>query len=251
MKLYCNSNRDQKKILALIDGSEAGVTGDKEMKSAKDCFCILLADDHVLIRYGIRNIITMNDKLRVVGEVSSGEEIMDFLAGSEVDMIILDISMPGIGGMAAAKLVKSKYPWIKILMLTMHKNKQYFYNAMAAGADGYLMKDDSDQELLIAIDKVLSGKSYISPHMVDDFADDVINMYRTEKKSPFKELTKREKEVLQMVVQGLTSKKMAEQLKLSQRTIDHHRSNLLRKFNRKNSIDLVNYAVRNGFAYGD
>lgn len=234
-----------------MDGSEAGVTGEKEMKPAKDFFCILLADDHVLIRYGIKNIIKMNDKLRVVGEVSSGEEIIGFLKDSEVDMIILDISMPGIGGMAAAKLIKSKYPRIKILMLTMHKNKQYFYNAMAAGADGYLMKDDSDQELLIAIDKVLSGKSYISPHMIDDFADDVISMYRTEKKSPFHELTKREEEVLQLVVQGYTSKKMAEQLQLSQRTIDHHRSNLLRKFNRKNSIDLVNYAVRNGFVSGD
>lgn len=227
------------------------MTGGKEMKPIKDLFCILLADDHVLIRYGIKNIISMNEKLQIVGEVSSGEEIMDFLKDSEVDIIILDISMPGIGGMAAAKLVKSKYPWIKILMLTMHKNKQYFYNAMAAGADGYLMKDDSDKELLIAIDKLLSGKSYISPCMIDDFADDVINTYRTEKKSPFHELTKREQEVLQMVVQGYTSKKMAEQLDLSQRTIDHHRSNLLRKFNRKNSIDLVNYAVRNGFISGD
>lgn len=240
-----------KEILVLLDGSEVVVTGDKKMKPAKDCFCVLLADDHVLIRYGIRNIIKMNDKLRVVGEVSSGEEIIDFLKDSVVDLIILDISMPGIGGMAAAKLVKSKYPWIKILMLTMHKNKQYFYDAMAAGADGYLMKDDSDQELLIAIDKVLSGKMYISPHMIDDFADDVISMYRTEKKSPFHELTKREKEVLQLVVQGYTSKKMAEQLKLSQRTIDHHRANLLRKFNRKNSVDLVNYAIRNGFFSGD
>jgi DNA-binding NarL/FixJ family response regulator len=235
----------------LIDVLEGVVRGDKGMKSMKDCFNILLADDHVLIRYGIKNIIKMNDKLRVVGEVSSGEEIMGFLAGSDVDIIILDISMPGIGGVAAAKLVKSRYPWIKILMLTMHKNKQYFYNAMAAGADGYLMKDDSDEELLFAIDKVLSGKSYISPHMVDDFTDDVISMYRKDKKSPFQELTKREKEVLQMVVQGYTSKKMAEQLQLSQRTIDHHRANLLRKFNRKNSIDLVNYAVRNGFEFNE
>ena len=104
---------------------------------------------------------------------------------------------------------------------------------------------------MIAIEKVLSGKSYISPYMAKDFADDVINMYRTEKKSPFQELTKREKEILQLVVKGYTSKKMAEKLNLSQRTIDHHRSNLLRKFNRKNSIDLVNFAVRNGFATAD
>lgn len=208
---------------------------------------VLLADDHVLIRHGIKNIIKKNEQFEVVGEVSNGKQLMSFLEESETDLIILDISMPDIGGMEAIGLVKGKYPWIKILMLTMHKNKQYFYNAMAAGADGYLMKDDSDEELLVAIKKVLSGKSYISPYMTDDFADDVINMYRNERRTPFQELTKREKEILQLVVQGLTSKQMAEQLNLSQRTIDHHRSNLLRKFNRKNSVDLVNYAVRNGF----
>ncbi|BHH81799.1 response regulator [Desulforhopalus sp. 52FAK] len=214
-------------------------------------FKVLLADDHVLIRHGIKNIIKKNVQFQVVGEVSSGKQLMSFLEESETDLIILDISMPDIGGMEAIGLVKGKYPWIKILMLTMHKNKQYFYNAMGAGADGYLMKDDSDEELLVAITKVLSGKSYISPYMTDDFADDVINMYRNEKRTPFQELTKREKEILQLVVQGLTSKQMAGQLNLSQRTIDHHRSNLLRKFNRKNSVDLVNYAVRNGFVTTD
>jgi DNA-binding NarL/FixJ family response regulator len=227
------------------------VKEEKEMKYGNESLRILLADDHVLIRHGIKNIIKKDDNFCVVGEVSNGEQLMVFLEESVVDMIILDISMPGIGGMEAVGLVKKKYPSIKILMLTMHKNKQYFYNAMAAGADGYLMKDDSDQELLIAIKKVLSGKSYISPYMADDFADDVISMYRTEKKSPLQELTKREKEILQLVVKGYTSRRMAEQLHLSQRTIDHHRSNLLRKFNRKNSIDLVNYAVRNGFASAD
>jgi DNA-binding NarL/FixJ family response regulator len=216
------------------------------MVSEQKQYRILLADDHVLIRHGIKNIIKKNDQLEVVGEVSNGKQLMSFLEDSEVDLIILDISMPDIGGMEAIGLVKNKYPWIKILMLTMHKNKQYFYSAMAAGADGYLMKDDSDEELLVAITKVLNGKSYISPYMTDDFADDVISMYRNERRTPFQELTKREKEILQLVVQGFTSKQMAGQLNLSQRTIDHHRSNLLRKFNRKNSVDLVNYAVRNG-----
>jgi len=217
------------------------------MVSEQKQYRILVADDHVLIRYGIKNIIKKNDQFAVVGEVNNGKQLMSFLEDSEIDLIILDISMPDIGGMEAIGLVKNKYPWIKILMLTMHKNKQYFYNAMAAGADGYLMKDDSDEELLVAITKVLNGKNYISPYMTDDFADDVINMYRNERRTPFQELTKREKEILQLVVQGFTSKQMAGQLNLSQRTIDHHRSNLLRKFNRKNSIDLVNYAVRNGF----
>ncbi len=217
------------------------------MIPGKKEYRIIIADDHVLICHGIKNIIKTDETLRVVGEASSGEELLALLETAEVDLIILDISMPGIGGMAAIGMVKSKYPWIKILMLTMYKNKQYFYNAMAAGADGYLMKDDSDDELLVAIAKVLSGKSYISPNMAEDFADDVISMYRNEKRSPFQELTKREKEILQLVVKGFTSKQMAEILNLSQRTIDHHRSNLLRKFNRKNTVEMVNYAVRNGF----
>ncbi|HBG19738.1 MAG TPA: DNA-binding response regulator [Desulfobulbaceae bacterium] len=212
-----------------------------------ECVRILLADDHVLIRHGIKNIMKKDLRLNVIGEANNGKELLSFLESSEVDLIILDISMPGIGGMEVIGVVKNKYPWIKILILTMHKNKQYFYNAMSAGADGYLMKDDSDEELLVAIEKVAAGKSYISPFMVEDFADDVVNMYRNDKKSPFQELTRREKEILQLVVKGFTSKKMAEHLHLSQRTIDHHRSNLLRKFNRKNSVDLVNYAVRNGF----
>jgi DNA-binding NarL/FixJ family response regulator len=222
-------------------------TGGPTMIPGKKEYRIIIADDHVLICHGIKNIIKTDETLRVVGEASSGEELLTLLETAEVDLIILDISMPGIGGMAAIGMVKSKYPWIKILMLTMYKNKQYFYNAMAAGADGYLMKDDSDDELLVAIEKVQSGKSYISPNMAEDFADDVISMYRNEKRSPFQELTKREKEILQLVVKGYTSKQMAEILHLSQRTIDHHRSNLLRKFNRKNSVEMVNYAVRNGF----
>ena len=217
------------------------------MMPMNECVRILLADDHVLIRHGIKNIMKKDLRLNVIGEANNGKELLSFLESSEVDLIILDISMPGIGGMEVIGVVKNKYPWIKILILTMHKNKQYFYNAMSAGADGYLMKDDSDEELLVAIEKVAAGKSYISPFMVEDFADDVVNMYRNDKKSPFQELTRREKEILQLVVKGFTSKKMAEHLHLSQRTIDHHRSNLLRKFNRKNSVDLVNYAVRNGF----
>jgi len=212
---------------------------------------ILIADDHALIRHGIKNIIKSDDSHEVIGEVTDGEELLAFLEKIEVDMIILDISMPKISGMELIETGKNKYPWMKILMLTMHKEKEYFYNAMAAGANGYLMKDDSEEELPLAIEKIRSCKKYISPHLADDFAEDVIGMYRHEKRSPFRKLTKREKEILQLLVKGYTSRKMAEHLHLSQRTVDHHRSNLLRKFGRKNSVDLVNYAVRNGLVASD
>jgi len=217
------------------------------MVSTKPLYRILLADDHTLIRHGIRNLISNNPALTVIGEVGDGEELLAFLETSQPDLLILDISMPKLTGIEAVSRVKKLYPEIKILMLTMHKNKQYFYHAMSAGADGYLMKEDSDEELLLAIKRIQDGKSYLSPFLSQDFADDVISAYRNNRSSPFETLTNREREVLNLVVAGHTSKVMADMLCLSPRTIDHHRANLLRKFDMKNSVDLVNFAVRNGF----
>ncbi len=217
------------------------------MSATASYYRILLADDHALIRHGIRNLISNNPTLEVIGEVGDGEELLEFLKTKVPDLLILDISMPKLTGIEAVSRVKKLYPAIKILMLTMHKNKQYFYHAMSAGADGYLMKEDSDEELLLAIKRIQDGKSYLSPFLSQDFADDVISAYRNNRSSPFETLTKREREVLNLVVEGHTSKVMAEMLHLSPRTIDHHRANLLRKFDMKNSVDLVNFAVRNGF----
>ncbi len=217
------------------------------MDSKQDKYRILLADDHVLIRHGIRNLISNNPALKVIGEVGDGEELLTFLEEMVPDLLILDISMPKLTGIEAVGKVKKAYPQVKILMLTMHKNKQYFYHAMSAGADGYLMKEDSDEELLLAIKRIRDGKSYLSPFLSQDFADDVISAYRNNRSSPFETLTSREKQVLNLVVEGHTSKAMADILHLSPRTVDHHRASLLKKFNMKNSVDLVNFAVRNGF----
>lgn len=210
-------------------------------------YTIVLADDHVLIRHGIKNIIKLNRELEVIGEVSNGEELLECLKKHVPDLVILDISMPKITGIEAVALVKKKYPQIKVLILTMHKNKQYFYHSMSGGADGYLMKDDSDDELLLAIKKIQGGKNYISPMLTDDFTADIISAHRNQQSFPFQELTKREHEVLQLVVEGYTSKDVAQKLCLSPRTVDHHRAKLLKKFSLKNSADLVSFAVRNGF----
>ena len=214
-------------------------------------YTIVLADDHVLIRHGIKNIIKLNAELEVIGEVSNGEELLECLKMQVPDLVILDISMPKITGIEAVSLVKKKYPQVKVLMLTMHKSKQYFYHSMSGGADGYLMKDDSDEELLLAIRKIQSGKNYISPMLTDDFTADVINAHRNQQALPLRGLTKRENEVLQLVVEGYTSKDVAQKLCLSPRTVDHHRAKLLKKFSLKNSADLVSFAVRNGFVTAD
>lgn len=217
------------------------------MSQSNSHYRIVLADDHVLIRHGIKNIIAKESQLQIVGEVGDGEELLSYLKNDLPELVILDISMPKINGVDLTRILKNSYPSVKILMLTMHKNKQFFYQTMSAGADGYLIKSDSDDELLLAINKIRSGRTYISPYLVDDFTDDVLKAYRNEEVTTFTGLTKREKQILSMVVEGHTSKDMAAKLNLSPRTIDHHRSNLLKKFKMKNSVDLVKYAVRNGY----
>jgi DNA-binding NarL/FixJ family response regulator len=208
---------------------------------------IVLADDHVLIRHGIKNILSQDANLEIIGECGDGEELLAFLRSNEPDMVILDISMPKINGIDLTESIKSRYPGVKVMVLTMHKSKQFFYRAMSAGADGYLIKSDSGEEILQALQKIQSGRSYIATELAEDFTEDMLSVYRDQAASPFKELTKREKQILALVVEGNTSRAMAEKLNLSPRTVDHHRSSLLRKFNMKNSVDLVNYAVRNGY----
>jgi len=217
------------------------------MKQEGNHYTIILADDHVLIRHGIKNIISQEESFIIIGEVGDGDELLACLENGIPDLLILDISMPKVSGIDLAATLKKKYPALKILILTMHKNKQFLYGAMAAGADGYLIKSDSDNELLLAINKIRNGRTYISPFLADDFTEDVLNAYRNQEAHPFKGLTKREKQVLALVVDGYTSKDMAAKLSLSPRTVDHHRSNLLKKFKMKNSVDLVNFAVRNGY----
>ena len=217
------------------------------MSQNKTRYSVVLADDHVLIRHGIKNIVAREKSLKIIGEVGDGEALLTFLKKNQPNLVILDISMPHINGVDLTSTLKKQYPVMKILILTMHKNKQFFYRAMSAGADGYLIKSDSDNELLMAIEKIRQGRIYISPHLVDDFTDDVLKAYRNQEATTFTGLTKREKQILAMVVEGYTSKDMAVKLNLSPRTIDHHRSNLLKKFKMKNSVDLVNYAVRNGY----
>jgi DNA-binding NarL/FixJ family response regulator len=208
---------------------------------------VILADDHVLIRHGIKNIIAREAHLQIVGEVKDGEELLDCLEQNLPELVILDISMPKINGVDLTIILKNKYPSVKILMLTMHTNKQYFYRAMSAGADGYLIKSDSEHELLLAIQKISNGHTYISPLLLDEFTDDAMKAYRNQESTVSVGLTGREKQILALVVDGHTSKDIAAKLNLSPRTVDHHRSSLLRKFKMKNSVDLVNYAVRNGY----
>ncbi len=199
---------------------------------------IILADDHYLIRNGIKTMIAQEPGLEVIAEAADGQELMDILKEHQPDMVILDISMPQISGIEALKQIHELYPGIRVLMLTMHDNVQYCDHAFLAGAHGYLLKDDSATELLPAILRVRRGEDYRSPR-VPYFSWENAKI----------QITPREKEVLQLVVEGLTTKKIAEKLCISPRTVERHRSNLLKKFGKKNSNELINYVLKNPYIY--
>ena len=206
---------------------------------------IIIADDHSLIRQGIKTIIGQDHEMEVVAEASDGLELISRLDEQLPDMVILDISMPRMNGIEAVAEIHEHYPSVHILILTMHSNAQYFYHVISAGAHGYLLKDDSDTELLTAIRTVQQGKTYVSPQLVAEVTGDMVSAFRDNKELPIVHLTEREKQVLHLVVKGHTSKEMAAILCLSPRTVDHHRASLLKKFKMKNTVDLVNHVISN------
>jgi len=209
---------------------------------------VVLADDHALIRQGLKKIIEDDARLKVVGEVGDGLELLTFLRDTTPDLIILDISMPNLRGIEAIAEAKKLCPDVKILLLTMHKNEQYFNCAMSAGADGYMLKEDSDSELLDAIHTVLRDEVYISPFFAEEMSAEVLQSYHNkDRRPPCETLTTRERQVLKLVAEGETSKDIATKLAISTRTVEHHRANLMKKLNLKNAADLIRYAINKGY----
>lgn len=217
------------------------------MATSVPAYTIVLADDHALIRQGIKKIIEEDPSLTVIGEVGDGLELLNFLREKSPDLIVLDISMPNLRGIEAIAEAKKICPEVKILLLTMHKNEQYFCCAMSAGADGYILKDDSDTELLTAIASVVDGDIYISHFFSEELAEDVLTAYRTNRKYPCEPLTTRERQVLKLVAEGETSRDIAQLLSISTRTVEHHRANIMKKLNMKNAADLIRYAIGKGY----
>ena len=205
---------------------------------------ILIADDHSLVRQGIKSIIHGDSSLKVVAEAGDGLQTLALLAQWAPEMVVVDISMPHLSGIEAIGKMRKISPLIRILVLTMHSGNQYVYQAFAAGAHGFMTKDESETELLTAINTIRNGRTYISPLLGMEIADDMLTAFREQNRVPFIDLSKREKEVLYWVAKGCSSKMIGEKLRLSSRTVDHHRGTLLKKFKVKNSVDLVNHAVK-------
>jgi DNA-binding NarL/FixJ family response regulator len=208
---------------------------------------IILAEDHVLVREGIKKIIEAFPGFEVVGEVGDGPDLLRLLKKLPVDMVILDITMPSLPGIEVAREIKQAYPNVKVLILTMHKKTEYLHNAMAAGVDGYLLKEDAPKELLKAIEKIRQGMVYVSPLLASDLANLYVQSQRQEEAEFVERLTRREIEIIKLIAEGKSSKEMAKIMFLSFRTIQNHRSKIMKKLNIKKNTDLVKYAIYKGY----
>jgi DNA-binding NarL/FixJ family response regulator len=195
----------------------------------------------------LKGIIDGKADLEVVGEAGDGLELLKILEKAQPQMTILDISMPNLRGIEALHEIKKTYPEVKVLILTMHKDAEYLHQAIAAGAEGYLLKEDADPDLFSAIEKVRQGKIYISPRLSDDMVDDWAQMRRGDRVPSGDPLTVREREVLKLIAEGKSSKEVGDILFISARTVERHRANIMGKLKLKNTAEMVKYALHKGY----
>lgn len=208
---------------------------------------IILADDHLMFRNGIKRIIEDSKNLLVIGEAGDGLQLLELLKKTKPDMVILDISMPKLRGLETTREIKARYPDIKVLILTMHRNKEYLLQALSAKADGYLLKEDTERQLIAAIESIRAGKIFLSPLMSEDLSQNLLGFIENADQSFDEVLSTREREVLTLLAEGKSSKQIADFLFISTRTVEHHRASINKKLKIKNIVDLVKYAIRKGY----
>ncbi len=208
---------------------------------------IVLADDHTILREGLRALLTADPSFEIVGEARDGREAVRCVERLGPDLLLMDLSMPRMSGMDAIREVKKRYPKTKIIALTVHKTEEYLLATLQAGADGFVLKDATHGELIMAIKSVMGGKAYLSPGV----SEKVIEGYLEGKKSnrslsTWDSLSQREREVLKLIAEGYKNKEIAEDLCISLKTVEKHRANLMKKLDLHNAAALTVYAVDKG-----
>ena len=208
---------------------------------------IFIAEDHAILRQGLKSLLSSRDDLEVVGEAEDGLETIRCIGESKPDLILLDLSMPRMDGISAIKEIKKSYPETKILALTMHKKEEYILEVFKSGAEGYCLKSSDYEELLMAINAVLSGKQFISPEVSEKVLEGYLEgQKKIKEKSSWDTLTQREREVLKLVGEGYKNKEIADYLCISIKTVEKHRANIMQKLGLHTASALTSYAIEIG-----
>lgn len=206
---------------------------------------ILLADDHALVRRGLRLILDAEPDLTVVAEAADGAEAIDALAAGGVDLAILDIAMPRMTGLQAAREISRRFPGVRTLILSMYDNEQYLFEALKAGASGYVLKSVADRDLLHAVRAAMRGEPFLYPAAVTALIREYLDRDRRGE-GQGSILTPREEEIIKLVAEGYSSRRIAETLTISVKTVDRHRANILGKLGMRDRLELTKYAIRVG-----
>ncbi|MEU3451066.1 response regulator transcription factor [Streptomyces thermolilacinus] len=207
---------------------------------------ILLADDHALVRRGVRLILDGEPDLRVVAEAGDGAEAIAMAREQPVDLAVLDVAMPRMTGLQAARELSARHPSLRILMLSMYDNEQYFFQSLKAGACGYVLKSVADRDLVAACRAAVRGEPFLYPGAVTALVRDYLDRARHGEEPPDRVLTAREEEILKLVAEGHSSKDIADMLVISVKTVQRHRANLLHKLGLRDRLQLTRYAIRAG-----
>jgi DNA-binding NarL/FixJ family response regulator len=207
---------------------------------------ILLADDHELVRSGLKLVLDSEPDLEVVAEASDGEEALKKALNAEIDLAVLDVSMPRITGLQVAAELQRRRPELHTLMLSVHDNEQYFFEALKAGASGYVLKSEANRDLIEACRGAMRGEPFIYPAAASALVKDYLERARSGEETPSDPLTPRELEVIKLIAEGLTSEEVAETLVIAKNTVDRHRDNILEKLGMRNRVDLTRYAIKRG-----
>jgi two-component system response regulator NreC len=207
---------------------------------------VLVADDHTILRQGIKSLLANEKEIEVIGEAKDGREALTIIEETLPDVILMDIAMPGLNGLEATRRIKKKFPRMKVLVLTMYTNEEYIFQILNAGANGYLVKETAFQDLISAIKAVYKNEAFMSPSISKKVINSYIKRAQKDEEETCEILTTREREILQLIAEGNSSKKIAELLFISPKTVETHRTHIMDKLNIHNRTGLVKYAIRKG-----
>ncbi len=208
---------------------------------------LVIAEDHTILREGLRMLLSSNPDFEVVGEAQDGLEAIRSVEAYKPDLVLMDLSMPRMNGVGAIQEIKKQSPSTKILVLTVHKTEEYILTTLKAGADGYVLKDATHSELMLAIENVFSGRSYLSPGISEKVIEGYLEGRKTVKSSTsWDTLTQREREILKMIAEGYKNKDIADYLCISAKTVEKHRANLMKKLDLHSASSLTAFAMDKG-----